>query len=184
MAETDTVAEELEAGLERLPSAEQLGADARDWYGLERRRIHRRYASWRATMPSLDALFDDDGHRGKALAGNLSTELEAALIAFGEALVRDDRAEVWTEEWLGRQVSDWRDVAAPAGRTFDWGDESVEIFDEFLFELTDRSAARANAAMEARMVRGPARSAGPLSRALGAVAGLLYSFFRPDRAAR
>ncbi len=177
----EVAAAEVEAALARLPDPSALRPEARERFVRKRQEIHRRYRAWRLSMPSLDTLFDDDRHRAKALAGNLATELEAALMAWVRALQEDEADLPGSQRRLAKQVAAWRSVARPVGRGPGWDAEAVGVFDSFLDELSARAQRRAQTALASPPTAPSSRVGGVLGVLGAGVVTVLRRVFRPDR---
>lgn len=180
-----------EGGLQRLEArlaaliAEGPGLDP-ERAGAYRRacaRIRRHHGAWRAGMPALEGLFDDDAHRARALAGSLCTELEDVLVAWARLRAETGEADAPAREFVDRCADRWRaEVQAFAGACR-WDEPGRRAFTELVDTLAARARDRGLAALRGG---GPGRPAAPSSLALGLrrmARGPLLAlrrFFRPE----
>lgn len=176
--------EALEDALAPLPGrGPGLDDEAAAGFERARRRIHRHHQAWRDGMPALDTLFDDDRHRARALAGNLCTQLEDLLVAWGQARAACGPPDESAHAFLEAAVAEWRIAARRLGAAHDWSGPARDTFDGFLRELSERSLERGRAALTDDLdPRGlpPARWQRVMRRLLRGPVVALRRFLRPD----
>ncbi len=164
----------IEEQLAALPSSTNLGADLDLDFRRRRARIHGRHNEWRRGMPALDNLFDDDAHRGKALAGSLATEMERTVELYGELLTESQGAAAWAATF----AVEWRTTASQLPAAWRWDDDAVHVFEAVLEDLTARAVANAEQGVRPRSAR-PEVEVGRLQRAFIMAGRLLGRFLRP-----
>jgi hypothetical protein len=132
-------------------------------------------------MPALDNLFEDDAHRGKALAGSLATEMERTVELYGELLSDGQGAEAGV--WAAAFATEWRTTAGRLPAAWQWGEDAVGVFEAVLEDLTARAVSNAEQGVRPRTAR-PEVEVGRLQRGLIMVGRLLSRFLRPKPRAR
>ena len=130
-------------------------------------------------MPAIEALFDDEAHRAKALAGNLATELGDVLRGTAEidpaALLAHDRPAAWG----GNCCRDWLAAIEEAGAQSLSGDHARAVYCAILVQLVEREHGRAVELARSRHLDRVARSSGAFSRAIGWIGDAVRRFFDP-----
>lgn len=157
------------AAIPATPTGLDPGSEER--FRKARRRLGRHHRGWRAGMPTLDTLFDDDAHRARALAGSLCTELEDLLITWGrlrsEKGAPDDDAARFVDETAERWQHQAGAFAAPMG----WDGEAGDVFRACVADLVDRARTRGHTALRGDV--------GPVADPPGRAMLLLRRIVRP-----
>lgn len=178
---------ELERHEEELAAipAEPTGLDVEGerQFRKARRRIGRHHRGWRAGMPALDTLFDDEAHRARALAGSLCTELEDLLITWGRLRSAAGRPDAEAERFVDRTARQWQERAREFVGPMGWqGAAAEEVYLGFVADLSERARKRGRAALRdrAEQVRAkPGRLTLLLRRLARGPLLALRRFFRP-----
>jgi hypothetical protein len=176
--------EELEARLAAIP-AEGPGLDAAGARSFRkaRARIGRHHQAWRAGMPGLDSMFDNDAHRARALAGSLCTELEDVLIAWSRLRAALGDPGEAARRFVDDAAERWRVTARGFVDAIAWDAEGREAFAELVDALVTRAHERGLAALRGDgrpAAAPPSRLALGLRRLVRLPVLATRRFFRPD----
>lgn len=150
--------ERREEGLAAIPvGATGLSADREREFRRARRRIGRHHRGWRAGMPTLETLFDDEAHRARALAGSVCTELEDVLITWGRLRAADGAVDDDAARFVDRTAARWREQALDLADPMGWEGASLDVYRGFIDDLAERARVRGRAALrgDAAPVREP-----------------------------